>query len=93
MRAIARARIGTRMEPKMRAIHCTYESDVVSDALQLLLAFLEFSVCRNIRNEMFHHHLLSFAITIAVIYFLVAPVICSKLPRGQELQQLYFPVV
>ena len=75
--AIARARIGTHMKPKMRVIHRTHESDVVSDVFQLLLAFLEFSVCRNIRNEMFHHDLLSFAIAIAVIYFLVAPVICS----------------
>ena len=41
MRAIARARIGTRMEPIMRAIHRTHESDV----LQLFLAFIEFSIC------------------------------------------------
>ena len=92
MRAIARARIGTRMEPIMRVIHRTHESAVVSDVLQLSLAFLELSVCRNIRNEIFHRCLLSFAIAITVIYFLVAPVFCSKLPWGEELRQLCFSV-
>ena len=77
----------------MRAIHRMHESAVVSDVLQLSLAFLEFSVCRNIRNEMFHHCLLLFAIAVTVIYFLVAPVFCSKLPWGQELRQLCFSVV
>ena len=79
MRAIARARIGTRMELAMRAIHRKHESDGVSFVLQLFLAFLEFFVCRNIRNEMFPHDLLSLAIVIAAIYFLVAPVFCSQL--------------
>ena len=77
----------------MEVIYCTHESDVVSDVSQLSLAFLEYSVCRNIRNEMFHHDILSFAIAIAVVYFLVAPVICSKLPSRQGLWHFYFPLV
>ena len=55
----------------MRAIHHTRKSDVVSDVLQPLLAFLSF-VGGNISNEMFHHDLLSFAMAITVIYFHVA---------------------
>ena len=59
----------------MQAIHRTHESDVVSDVLQLSLAFLEFYVCRNIRNEMFHHCLRLFTIAIAVINSLLP--LCS----------------
>ena len=75
MHAIAQVCLGTPMEPIMQAIHGTHESDVVSDVLQLLLAFLEIFVCRNIRNEMFPCDLLPFGIVIAVIYILAACVL------------------
>ena len=74
MRPIAGASIGTSMDSILQAIHHTDDSDV-----KLSLAFVELSICCTIINR-----ILSRKIVINLIYFLVAPVYCSRLPKGKD---------